>query len=51
MFTLLSSTVAGLLWYTLGLKIMFIISGAGVLLAAIYLLIVSGKIRYVNSPA
>jgi MFS family permease len=36
-FTMLASSLAGLLWYTLGMKTMFIISGAGVLCVAIYL--------------
>lgn len=39
-FTMLASSLAGLLWYTLGMKTMFIISGAGVLCVAIYLAIV-----------
>jgi len=43
--TLISSSVAGLLWFTLGLKAMFMISGAGVFLVAVYLLVVSAKIR------
>ncbi len=36
-FTMLASSLAGLIWYTLGMKTMFIISGTGVLLVAIYL--------------
>jgi len=43
-FTMLASSLAGLLWYTLGMKTMFIISGAGVLCVAIYLAIVQ---RYI----
>jgi len=44
-FSLLASSLAGVLWYTLGMKLMFVISGSGVLVAAVYLLLVSGKIR------
>jgi MFS family permease len=44
-FSLLASSLAGILWYTLGMKLMFVISGSGVLVAAVYLLLVSGKIR------
>ena len=40
--TLLASILAGLLWQTIGLKNMFMISGAGVLVVAIYLLVVLG---------
>ncbi len=36
-FTLLSSSLAGLLWYSIGLKAMFVISGAGVLGVVIFL--------------
>jgi len=36
-FTMLASSLAGFLWYSLGAKAMFIISGAGVLGAALYL--------------
>ena len=36
-FTMLASSLAGLIWYTLGMKTMFIISGVGVLLVAIYM--------------
>jgi MFS family permease len=43
-FTMLASSLAGLLWYTLGMKTMFIISGAGVLFVAIYLAIIQ---RYI----
>jgi MFS family permease len=39
-FTMLASSLAGLIWYTLGMKTMFIISGAGVLLVAIYMAII-----------
>ncbi len=40
--TLLASILAGLLWQTIGLKNMFMISGAGVFVVAIYLLVVLG---------
>jgi len=36
-FTMLASSLAGLLWFTLGPKPMFLISGAGVAVAAIFL--------------
>lgn len=39
-FTMLASSLAGLIWFTLGMKTMFIISGAGVLLVAIYMAII-----------
>ena len=39
-FTMLASSLAGLLWYTLGMKTMFLISGAGVLCVAVYLAVV-----------
>jgi MFS family permease len=39
-FTMLASSLAGLIWYTLGMKTMFIISGVGVLLVAIYMAII-----------
>ncbi len=43
-FTMLASSLGGLIWYTLGMKAMFIISGAGVLCVGIYLAVVQ---RYV----
>ncbi len=43
-FTMLASSLAGLLWYTLGMKTMFIISGAGVLCVAIYMAVIQ---RYI----
>ena len=46
-FTMLASSLAGLIWYTLGMKTMFIISGAGVLCVAIYLAVVQ---RYISQP-
>ncbi len=36
-FTMLSSSLAGLIWFTMGPKAMFIFSGTGVLLTAVYL--------------
>jgi MFS family permease len=46
-FTMLASSLAGLLWFTLGPKPMFLISGAGVAVAAIFLALnrfVTGKV-------
>ena len=40
LFTLLASTLAGVLWYSIGPKAMFLISGTGVFLVACYLLMV-----------
>ena len=37
-FTMLASTLAGLIWYNFGPKVMFMTSGAGVLLTAFYLI-------------
>lgn len=37
--TMLASSIAGFIWFTFGMKIMFIISGVGVLLVVVYLLI------------
>jgi MFS family permease len=39
-FTMVASSLAGLLWYTLGMKAMFVISGAGVMCVVIYLAVV-----------
>jgi MFS family permease len=39
-FTLLASSLAGLIWYLAGMKAMFVISGTGVLLVVIYLIFV-----------
>jgi MFS family permease len=39
-FTLLASSMAGVLWYTIGPKAMFMISGAGVFVVAVYLFFV-----------
>jgi len=47
-FTMLASSVAGLIWYTLGMKAMFIISGTGVLFVAIYLGIVQYYFRRIK---
>jgi MFS family permease len=38
-FTLLASSMAGLLWYSIGPKAMFMISGIGVLIVSVYFLI------------
>lgn len=46
-YTMLASSLAGLLWFTLGPKPMFLISGAGVAVAAIFLAMnrfVTGKV-------
>jgi len=43
-FSLLASSVAGILWFTLGMKVMFMISGFGVLLVGIYFLVISRKL-------
>jgi len=44
-FTMLASSLAGLIWYGFGMKVMFLISGTGVMVVAIYLAIVQ---RYLN---
>lgn len=36
-FTMLASTMAGLIWYNFGSRTMFLVSGGGVLLTAVYL--------------
>jgi MFS family permease len=41
--SLLASSLAGLIWYTAGMKTMFVVSGIGVLLAAFFLLFLGGK--------
>lgn len=43
--TMLSSSFAGLIWYSLGPSWMFFISGAGVLLTAIYFIIARIQVR------
>jgi MFS family permease len=47
-FTMLASSLAGLIWYTLGMKTMFIISGVGVMGVVIYLVVVQ---RYIFQGA
>jgi MFS family permease len=47
-FTMLASSIAGLIWYTLGMKTMFLISGIGVLIVAIYLAVVQRNIKQIN---
>jgi MFS family permease len=42
-FTLLASSLAGLLWYSIGPKAMFMISGIGVLFVSIYLFMVLNR--------
>lgn len=42
-FTLLASSLAGMLWYLAGPKVMFIVSGTGVLCVSVYLLLVFRK--------
>jgi len=43
-FSLFSSSIAGILWYALGMKAMFMISGIGVLISGIYFLVISKKL-------
>jgi len=43
-FTLVASSLAGVLWYVFGMKVMFIISGAGVLAVGTYFLLISKKL-------
>ncbi|MCX6304768.1 MAG: MFS transporter [Bacteroidetes bacterium] len=45
-FTLLASSLAGVLWYSIGAKAMFMISGIGVLLVVVYLLLVFRSKRF-----
>lgn len=47
-FTMLASSLAGLIWYTLGMKAMFIISGVGVMFVVVYLSIVRYFFRTVK---
>lgn len=47
-FTMLASSLAGLIWYALGMKMMFIISGAGVMCVAIYLAVVQRYIKQIK---
>jgi MFS family permease len=46
--TMVASSFAGLIWYTLGMKMMFIISGAGVMSVAVYLAIVQSNFMREN---
>ncbi|MBN1199489.1 MAG: MFS transporter [Bacteroidales bacterium] len=48
LFTLLASSVAGLIWFTLGMQWMFILSGSGVGIAVIYLFVIFRRIRPLN---
>jgi MFS family permease len=48
-FTLLSSSLSGLLWYAIGPKAMFMISGIGVFGVVIYLFLVLQRRNVVNS--
>jgi MFS family permease len=47
-FTMLASSLAGVIWYVFGMKAMFIRSGSGVLCVVIYMLVVQ---RYVFNAA
>ena len=49
-FTMLASSLAGLIWYTLGMKTMFLVSGAGVMGVVIYLVVVQ-RIIFQNKIA
>ncbi|MCX6287438.1 MAG: MFS transporter [Bacteroidetes bacterium] len=44
-FSLFASSIAGILWFTLGMKLMFMISGFGVLVVCIYFLSISRKLK------
>lgn len=44
-FTMLASSLAGFLWVTLGPQLMFVVSGAGVSISAIYLLVINIKYK------
>jgi MFS family permease len=46
--TMVASSFAGLIWYTMGMKMMFIISGAGVMSVAVYLAIVQSNFMREN---
>ncbi|HNY03492.1 MAG TPA: MFS transporter [Bacteroidales bacterium] len=41
--TMLASSVAGLLWYTAGPRLMFLVSGLGVFLVAVYLVVIFAR--------
>ena len=47
--TLISSSMAGLLWVLFGMKIMFLISGIGALVAAVYLMAIPLKRIYARN--
>jgi MFS family permease len=47
-FVLLASSLAGVLWYTIGPKAMFMISGGGVFLVSVYLFLALSKNRHRN---
>jgi len=47
-FTMLASSLAGLIWYSFGMKTMFLISGIGVLLVALYLAVIQRYIRQIK---
>jgi len=50
MCTLVSSSLAGFLWFTIGSRAMFMISGAGVFAVAIYLLVIfGGKLKKIEN--
>jgi len=48
-FALLASSLGGLIWFTLGMKTMFIVSGVGVMCVAIYLVVAQRYIFRGNS--
>lgn len=48
-FTMLASSLAGLIWYTLGMKTMFIVSGLGVICVAVYLSVMQVTISRMKS--
>ena len=47
--TLAASTLAGILWYAAGPRVMFVISGTGVLLVVVYLVVIFRKSRTQNT--
>lgn len=49
LFTMLASSLAGLIWYTFGMKTMFILSASGVFCVAIYLTVVQRYILLNNN--
>lgn len=44
-FTMLASSLAGFIWYSFGMKVMFIVSGSGVMAVALYLSVVQIYIK------